>query len=138
MTGLYAGGCACGSIRYEIASEPIAGLHCQCRHCQMRSGTGHSSYLVFAGRSDMASTGEPKSWRVAGDSGNEKIHAFCPDCGTPVHLTFAAMPDLVAVHAASLDDASRFMPQFVTYGMRGLAWDILDPALPVFETMPPG
>ena len=74
----------------------------------------------------MKFAGSASDWRVAGDSGNEKIHAFCPTCGTPVYLTFAATPDLIAVHAASLDDPSRFKPAVVTYGIRGLAWDNMD------------
>lgn len=136
MTSLYAGGCACGAIRYETDAEPVAETHCQCRDCQKRSGTGHGSYLVFPRRSEVAITGEAKTWRVVADSGNEKIHAFCPTCGTPVYLTFVAMPDLIAVHAASLDDPSRFHPQTVTYRIRGEAWDTVDPALRAFERMP--
>jgi hypothetical protein len=102
MTKSYTGGCACGAIRYATSSEPIVENHCQCCDCQKRSGTGHSSYLVFAQRALLTIAGEAKDWRVAGDSGNEKVHAFCPTCGTPVYLTFVAMPDLIAVHAGSL------------------------------------
>jgi len=54
-----------------------------------------------------------------------------------VYLTFSAMPDLFTVHAASLDDPGRYKPQMVTYGVRGYAWDRLDPALPIFDKMPP-
>lgn len=138
MTEAYRGGCACGAIRYETTSEPIVELHCQCRECQKRSGTGHSSYLTFALRSEMAITGEAREWQVAGESGNMKVHAFCPNCGTPVFLTFAAMPELIAIHAGSLDDPGRFKPEFVTYGIRGQAWDAIDPALPRFDRMPGG
>ena len=137
MTKAYTGGCACGAIRYETTREPIFENHCQCSDCQKRSGTGHGSYLTFPPRTDVTITGEAKSWRVAGDSGNEKIHAFCPTCGTPVYLTFAAMPDLIAIHAASLDDPGRFDPQVVTYSVGGHSWDKMDPALPAFERMPP-
>jgi hypothetical protein len=86
----------------------------------------------------MKVTGRASEWRVAGDSGKEKIHAFCPTCGTPVYLTFAAMPDLIAVHAASLDDAGRFTPVAVTYSIRALPWDQMDPELQAFEKMPHG
>jgi hypothetical protein len=41
------------------------------------------------------------------------------------------------VHAASLDDPGRYKPQVVTYAPRGHAWDVLDPALPRFDRMPP-
>ncbi|WP_029010991.1 GFA family protein [Azospirillum halopraeferens] len=138
MTGTYAGGCACGAIRYETTSEPIFENHCQCRECQKRSGTGHSSYLTFPNRADMVICGDVSTWKVAGDSGNMKAHAFCPTCGTPVFLTFDAMPDLIAVHAASLDDPGRFEPRVVTYAVRGHGWDTLDRSLRIVERMADG
>ncbi|MEO8040439.1 MAG: GFA family protein [Betaproteobacteria bacterium] len=134
----YTGGCACGAIRYETRSPPIFENHCQCRDCQKRSGTGHGSYLTFAQRAELAVSGEAKTWRVAGDSGNEKSHAFCPTCGSPVYLTFAAMPELIAVHATSLDDPGQFNPQVVTYCIRGHEWDTMDPSLRMFDRMVPG
>jgi hypothetical protein len=138
MAKSYTGGCACGAIRYETSSEPIFENHCQCRHCQKRSGTGHGSYLTFPRRADVTITGEAKTWRVAGDSGNEKIHAFCPTCGAPVYLAFTAMPELIAVHATSLDEPAKFNPQVLTYSIRGHAWDTIDSSLQTFERMPPG
>jgi hypothetical protein len=82
-------------------------------------------------------TGKAAHWDIVGDSGNVKTRAFCPTCGSPVYLTFAAKPDLFTVHAASLDDPSRYMPQVVFYHVRGYAWDHLDPAVPKFDKMPP-
>jgi hypothetical protein len=46
------------------------------------------------------------------------------------------MPELIAIHAASLYDPGRFTPQVVTYSLRGHAWDTVDPSLPKFERMP--
>ena len=85
----------------------------------------------------MKREGEAKHWDIVGDSGNVKTRAFCPTCGSPVYMTFAAMPDLFTVHAASLDDPGQFKPQVVTYGVRGYGWDHLDPALTKFDKMPP-
>jgi hypothetical protein len=133
----YTGGCACGAVRYDIAAEPIFQNHCQCGDCQHRSGTGHGSYLTFPSRADVKLTGKATHCDVVADSGNVKTHSFCPACGSPVYLTFAAMPDLFTVHAASLDDPGRFKPQAVTYKARGHEWDRVDPALPAFEKMPP-
>lgn len=136
MSEAYKGGCACGAIRYEIAAEPVFANQCQCLDCRHVSGTGHGSYLTFAGRAAVKLSGQATEWSKPGDSGNIKTRGFCPACGAPVYLTFAAMPDLFTIHAASLDDPSRFAPQVVTYAKRGLAWDHLDPALPKFATMP--
>jgi hypothetical protein len=136
MSNAYTGGCACGAVRYEISGEPIFMNDCQCRDCQHKSGTGHGSYLTFASRQSVKLTGEAKQWELAGDSGSVKTRGFCPTCGSPVYLTSTATPDLFTVHAASLDDPSRYKPQVVTYTARGYAWDHLDPAVPRFEKMP--
>ena len=108
--------------------------HCQCRDCQRKSGTGHGSYLTFADKKSVKIDGKAAHWDIVADSGNVKTRAFCPTCGSPVHMTFAAMPDVFTVHAASLDDPTR--SDFVMHGVRGYAWDGIDPALTKFETMP--
>jgi len=132
----YTGGCACGAIRYEIPGEPIMQNDCQCRDCQHKSGTGHGSYLSFV-RSGSTLSGKAAQWNIVADSGNVKTRAFCPTCGSPVYMTYAAMPDVITVHAASLDDPARYRPQVVTYAARAHAWDRVDPALPKFDGMPP-
>jgi hypothetical protein len=137
MSEVYTGGCACGAIRYEISAEPVAMNHCQCRDCQRKSGTGHGSYLTFPDKSSVKREGDARHWDIVADNGNVKTRAFCPTCGSPVYMTFSAMPDLFTVHAASLDDPNRFKPQKVMYGVRGYAWDSIDPALPKFDRMPP-
>ena len=136
MSKSYSGGCACGAIRYEISAEPVFMNDCQCHDCQHRSGTGHGSYLTFPSRAAVKLSGEAANWDMVADSGNVKTSGFCPVCGTPVYLTFAAMPDVFTVHAASLDDPSRYKPAVVTYTVRGHAWDHIDPALTRFDKMP--
>jgi hypothetical protein len=136
MSRLFTGGCACGAIRFETSSQPIVENHCQCRDCQKRSGTGHGSYLTFPRRDAVTIAGAAKTWRIAGDTGNEKTHAFCATCGTPVYLTFAAMPEVIAIHAGSLDDPRLFEPQMVTYTLRAQPWDAMDSSLAKFERMP--
>ena len=137
MTTPYTGGCACGDIRYEITADPLAMVDCQCRDCQRDSGTGHASHLAFL-RQNVTLTGEASHWDMVGDSGNVKTSGFCPRCGSPVYMTFAANPEVFTVRAASLDDPSRYRPQLVTYRVRGHAWDHLDPDVPKFDRMPPG
>lgn len=138
MSKNYSGGCACGAIRYEIKDEPIFVNHCQCRDCQHMSGTGHGSYLTFPSRAAVTLKGDATQWSRAGDSGNIKTNSFCATCGSPVYLTFAAMPELFTIHAGSLDDPDRCKPEVLTYSGRGHAWDYIDPALVKFKKMPVG
>jgi len=136
MSKPYTGGCACGAIRYAISSEPVSMLHCQCRHCQQKSGTGHGSYLTFASRSSATLDGTATHWNVTGDLGTVKTRAFCPTCGSPVYMVFEAMPEIFIIHAASLDEPGRFQPQKVMFTSSALPWDAMDPGLPRFERMP--
>jgi hypothetical protein len=136
MKQTYRGGCACGEIRYAIDDEPLVMVDCQCRDCQRTSGTGHGSYVTFAQRKAVKLQGKASHFDMLGDSGNVKTRGFCPTCGSPVNLTFAAMPNIFVVHAASLDEPSRYQPKIVTYRASGPAWDHLDPTLPKFDRMP--
>lgn len=138
MEAPFTGGCACGALRYAMHGLPVVQTHCQCRDCQRRSGSGHSSWLVFAEPAAEAVTGPARQWSVAAESGAEKRHAFCPTCGTPVYLAFPAMPGIVAVTAASLDDPARFSPRQVTWISTAQAWDALPTGLQGYSQMPPG
>ncbi|MBW8733466.1 MAG: GFA family protein [Asticcacaulis sp.] len=135
--GAYTGGCACGRVRYAIEGEPIFSNECLCRDCQRESGTGHGSHMSFS-RSGVTVTGEVGYWEMTADSGNRKTRFFCSTCGSPVYMTFAAMPDVFTIKAASLDEPGRYRPQVVTYAARGFAWDHLDPDLPKVDFMVPG
>lgn len=137
MTSSYDGGCACGAIRYSVDGEPISMTDCQCRQCQRDSGTGHASYLTFAG-AVVNLAGAPSSWDFIGDGGTVKRRAFCPDCGTPVYMTFPAMPDVFVVRAGSLDDPGRYKPQMVLWAETAQPWDHVDPAAVTYQRMLPG
>lgn len=137
MDGRLTGGCACGALRYSISSAPIQQTHCQCRDCQRRSGTGHASWPVFAAAPKDAVVGHASHWTSVGDSGTEKRHGFCPNCGTPVYLAFPVMPGLMAVTAASLDDPARFHPRQITWTSAAQAWDSLPGGLHPYPKMPP-
>ncbi|MGA9659269.1 MAG: GFA family protein [Asticcacaulis sp.] len=135
MTLSYCGGCACGAIRFESQAEPVFSNHCQCRDCQRESGTGHGSYLTFL-RKDMNLSGQTTTWEMVADSGGIKSRHFCAKCGMAVYLSFADMPDFVAIRAGSLDDPAQFKPQVVTYALRAQDWDRVDPTLKTFDKMP--
>jgi hypothetical protein len=135
MTQPFTGGCACGSVRYEVTGAPVDMNHCQCRQCQRGSGTGHNSHLTFAG-AKVSLSGEAQRWVAVGEMGTRKSKAFCPTCGSPVYITFPDMPDVFVAFAASLDDPSRFEPQQVLWASAAQTWDRMDPSLAASPKMP--
>jgi len=82
-------------------------------------------------------SGEAKIYEKPADSGNIVGRAFCPTCGSAVYSLNSGAADLVFLRASSLDDPEVFKPQLVVYAAKAASWDLMDPSLPTFDTMPP-
>jgi hypothetical protein len=80
--------------------------------------------------------GELKYHAVVGDSGNEVGRGFCASCGAPIATRLAAMPDVMAIKAASLDEPARFKPTMNIYLSSAQPWAQLAQGLQNFEKMP--
>lgn len=81
------GGCHCGNIEYtaEIDSEKIA--LCHCTDCQQMSGAPFRG-VVFADENSMTLNGTIKKYiKQSAESGNPRVQAFCPECGTHIYAT---------------------------------------------------
>lgn len=80
------GRCHCGRITYEAEVDPATVTVCHCADCQMLTGTAYRT-TVPAARAGFALRGVPHRYVKVADSGNRRVHAFCPNCGTPVYST---------------------------------------------------
>ena len=100
----YSGGCACGSIRYTGAREPVAMINCHCSDCQLSSGAPFASGIVVM-TADLEISGTPKSYAVRGSSGGLATRSFCADCGTPLFTQGEANPQFTSIRFPSLDDS---------------------------------
>lgn len=140
MSSPIRGRCACGAVQYEADSAPGMSLQCHCRDCLRATCTGHASMAIFP-RASFRLHGEVRYHTVTTDMGHLARRGFCPHCGSPVVAEPGAVPHMIAVHAASLDDPSVFAPNAVLYTKRAHPWDLTSTALPKFEAMmppPPG
>jgi len=103
------GGCLCGSVRYDVAAEPVVTLICHCTHCQKQSG-GAFSVNIGVPAAAVTVQGELKTYLDKGDSGRSVVRRFCPECGSPIFSEIAAAPGMLLIKAGSLDDASGVQP----------------------------
>ena len=99
---LFAGGCACGAVRYQAASEPVAARMCVCRICQRLTG-GAGSVLAFFATDSFTVEGRTGDFASTADSGNIIHRQFCPECGTPLFSSAEVRPHLIGVRLGSLD-----------------------------------
>ena len=126
MTQPLHGGCACGAVRYEASADPVLMLNCHCRDCQQASGAAYAATAVLPVQA-VRLTGDVRYYRR---DGGAVQRGFCPTCGSPVALKLDRLPDLIALHAASLDDPSLYKPAMDIFTASAQAWDCMDPNLP--------
>jgi hypothetical protein len=132
----FAGGCACGAIRYESAAERMMMFHCHCRDCQRSSGGPFTSFVIVPADAFKLLQGSLRFHESPSDRGGKTHRGFCPDCGSPILARTDSNPDIVALRTASLDDPSWFKQQLDTWMSDAHQWDQMNPALPKFEKYP--
>lgn len=95
-----AGECFCGANRFEINKPAVETHHCHCSICRRLQGAALVTLSIFSK--------DGFRWTKGGDlhtfDSSEKVHRHrCKTCGTPLTITFDAMPEVIAVSRANLD-----------------------------------
>ena len=80
------GSCHCGKIEIEAKVKLSEVRACHCTDCQKMSGAPMRA-IAMAPSNKIEITGRPKEYIKIGDSGNKRIQAFCPNCGTQLFAT---------------------------------------------------
>ena len=81
------GACHCGAIKVEGEADPATTTVCHCTDCQTSSGTAFRVSIPVSGETFRMS-GKPATYvKTTADSGNPRVQAFCPTCGTPIYST---------------------------------------------------
>ena len=115
------GRCACGEVRYRLASEPIFTHCCHCLDCQRQTGSGFAvNAIIETDRVEILS-GTPEAIRVPTDSGYPHDIYRCPTCKTAVWSDYA-MGYVLFVRVGTLDDPSRITPDVHIYTRSKLPW----------------
>ncbi|WP_170415152.1 GFA family protein [Ruegeria arenilitoris] len=122
MSDKIEGGCKCGLVRYSGFRSDLPMFRCHCRDCQQLTGSGHSEMVPLVAKS--VSIGDAlKTFEMAGGSGLSTFSGFCPNCGSPLIRRSERMSDCIYVHAASMDDPSKYHPAKSIYSEAAQAWD---------------
>ena len=138
MQTVRSGGCLCGAVRYESAGEPLFSLQCHCRDCQRSSGTAFVAAMRMPAAGFRVTKGAPKRYVATSDAGNAVSRFFCGDCGSPLYIQVSTRPDIVGLRVGTLDDPSGFRAEADIFVKSAQPWDHLNPALPKYDTYPPG
>ncbi len=137
MTAHMAGGCACGSVRFDCTEKPIVQLICHCRDCQRASGSSFAAVMFVPSDRLTFTKDAPLYHEVTAASGRKLQRGFCGKCGSPVSLRWPDDPfqcELLVV--SSLDDPSVFAPSYEVWTSRAGQWHAFNPDTIKFEKGP--
>jgi hypothetical protein len=81
------GSCYCGRITYRAEIDPAGVRICHCTDCQTLSGSAFRVTVTAAEGSLALLSGEPRIYVKTAESGRQRAHGFCGDCGTPIYAT---------------------------------------------------
>jgi len=79
------GSCHCGFITFEAEIEPHTVGVCHCTDCQTLSGAPYRASVPAAPDKFRILTGQPTIYVKTAESGNKRVQAFCPRCGSPIY-----------------------------------------------------
>ncbi len=124
-----AGGCLCGSIRYETAGDSEAASICHCVSCRKSAGAQSVAWVVFPYGNFRVVSGEPAVYR----SSDHVSRTFCGECGTTLTYQHDEDPNSIDITAASLDLPDEFPPTRHVWLEDKLAWETVNDDLHRFE-----
>ena len=126
------GGCHCGAIRYEMASEVEHAALCHCRDCRVCAGAPVVGWAAVK-KAGLRVDGGPQTY----SSSEHGVRSFCGRCGTGLfYENEAALPGLVDVQIATLDDPEALAPQVQIQVAERIGWMATAHARPEFERYP--
>jgi hypothetical protein len=127
------GGCACGHVRYRLASAPMIVHCCHCRDCQRQTGSAFVlNALIETNRVEILS-GETEAVPTPTDSGRPHVIHRCPTCKIAVWSHYGGVLPLSFVRVGTLDDPSALPPNVHIYTRSRLPWVALPADVPAFE-----
>ncbi len=126
------GGCACGSVRYRLASDPLFINCCHCLNCQRQTGSAFVVNLVIEADRVTLLAGEPRPVDVSCDEGSTQQIFRCPACQVAVFSEYDS-PEVRYVRAGSLDRPSDVTPDVHLYTRSKVGWVAIPESTPAFE-----
>jgi hypothetical protein len=81
------GACHCGFITIEAEVDPANTTICHCTDCQTGTGSAFRVSIPVRGATFRMS-GQPTAYlKTTAESGNPRVQALCPRCGSPIYST---------------------------------------------------
>jgi hypothetical protein len=126
------GGCACGTVRYRLTSEPLFVHCCHCLNCQRQTGSAFVINLLIEAERVEILAGAPRPVDAPRDDGSVQRIFRCPSCQVAVFSEYGG-PDVWFVRGGTLDDPTGVTPNVHIYTRSKVGWVTLPDGVPAFD-----
>ena len=116
------GGCHCGLIRYEACIDPDAVAVCHCTDCQMLSGTALRFVVPAPAAGFRLTAGQPQTYVKTAESGQRRVQAFCPECGTPIYATSPTDRKSYSLRVGTIRQRAQLAPRVQNWMRSAQPW----------------
>ena len=127
------GGCACGAVRYRLASQPMFIHCCHCLNCQRQTGSAFVVNLLIQADRVQVFAGAPQPVDTPRDDGSAQRIFRCPECQVAIFSEYgrAGSALLYAAERSTIRPASR--PTWHIYIRSKVGWVTLPEGTPAFD-----
>ncbi|MCU0990177.1 MAG: GFA family protein [Xanthomonadales bacterium] len=115
------GACHCGAIRFTADVDPSRVMLCHCTDCQVLSGSPYR-HVVPAAVETFELEGQPKRYVKVAESGNRRVQAFCPECGTPIYSSATESPAWVSIRLGCVRQRAELGPHAQIWHRSAMPW----------------
>ncbi|NNF76478.1 MAG: GFA family protein [Rhizobiales bacterium] len=117
------GQCHCGEIVYEAELDLEKVAICHCTDCQALSASAFRTVAVVSGDAFQITKGTPKKYVKLGDSGNPRVQAFCPNCGSALYASDVGdAPAAYNLRAGTIRQRAELVPKVEYWCQSALPW----------------
>lgn len=115
------GVCHCGKISFTAEADPAKVMVCHCTDCQVMSSAPYRAVVPVPATS-FVMTGEPKHYIKTAESGNKRVQAFCPDCGTPLYASATEHVEVINVRLGCVKQRAELVPKGQVWTRSAMPW----------------
>ncbi len=95
--------CSCGAVALSLPGPASRVAACHCIECQRRTGAPFGVGAFYPAKS-VTTSGTPKEYVRAAESGAKVRFYFCPDCGSTVYWKADNLPAMIGVAVGAIAD----------------------------------
>ncbi len=129
------GHCLCGYLTFEAEVDENLVEICNCTDCQILSGSAFRVNVPVLDGMFKFLTGDPKTYVKTAETGNRRILAFCPECGTSIYSKPAdGMDGFFGLRVGSLRQRQSLVPRSQCWHRSAQSWTENIGNLPKYET----